>query len=43
MSAILLLLPRADVQQKIAERVDAGQALLNEPIQSEAEPKALAP
>jgi predicted nucleotide-binding protein len=37
MSAILLLLPRADAQQKIAERIDSGQALLNEPIQGEAD------
>lgn len=34
MSAILLLVPKAEAQQKIAERIDVGQNLLNEPIQS---------
>ncbi len=37
MSAILLLRPRAEVQKKIAERIERGQALINEPIQGTAD------
>jgi predicted nucleotide-binding protein len=37
LSAILLLLPREQVRQKIEAQVDAGQALLDEPIRSDAD------